>query len=91
MPSAWQSADVWGTGDGRRYSYASWGYHSVPLIGYDADYFYCVTWGRLQRLTHAAIERYCDEAFGLIDPVWLGEDNTTPTGLDLAALEADLA
>lgn len=90
LPAAWKNQETWSTGSGRGYRPGSWGLHSVPLIGYDADYFYCVTWGRIQAITHAALVDYSDEAWALLHPAWLGDDNRTPTGLDLTSLHAAL-
>ncbi len=90
LPAAWQEADVWDTGAGRAYRQNSWGPHSVPLIGYDESFFYCVTWGRLQKLTYAAVEDYCDEAYAIIDPDWLEASGVSPSLFDLPQLHRDL-
>lgn len=86
LPTAWQSTDVWDTGSGPRYRPGTWGLHSVPLIGYDAECFYCATWGKLQPVTAAALTRYCDEAWWVVAPSWLRPDGTAPNQLDLARL-----
>lgn len=88
MPAGWQTQEVWGTGTGRNWRPGSWGYHSVPVIGYDPQYFYLVTWGKLQRMTHAALAEYCDEAWLLINPEWLANAGEAPNNLDLAAIHA---
>lgn len=88
MPAGWMNQETWGTGTGRNWQPGSWGYHSVPLIGYDEQHFYCVTWGKLQAMTHAALAEYCDEAWQLINPAWLELAGVAPNNLDLAAIHA---
>ena len=34
---------------------------------------------------------YCDEAYAVLSPDWIGQAKLAPSGFDLAALEADLA
>jgi hypothetical protein len=91
MPAAWRSSDVWDAGKGFHYRPNSWGGHSVPLVGYDAAGVYAVTWGRIQPITWAGINAYCDEAYALIDPNWTAFDGIAPSGLDLDRLHADLS
>jgi hypothetical protein len=91
LPNAWRTAEVWDTGTGRAYNPGSWGGHSVPIVGYDASYLYVVTWGAVQKMTWAALLKYCDESYAIIDRDWLAaETHTTPSGYDLAAMHADL-
>ena len=68
-----------------------WGGHSVPIVGYDEKQLYVVTWGAIQPMTWAALAKYSDEAYADLDPNWYATDGRTPTGLDLTALQADLA
>lgn len=90
LPLAWQTATLWDTGTGPAYEPASWGLHSVPIVGYDATAAFCVTWGRVQPITFRALATYCDEAYALLDPSWILQDGIAPCGLDLPALHADL-
>lgn len=90
MPAAWQSSEVWNTGSGRNYRAGSWGLHSVPVVAYDPQYLYVVTWGKLIPMTYDALDAYCDEAYCLINPDWFAHDATTPSGFALDALHADL-
>ena len=69
----------------------SWGGHAVPIVGYDADYYYVVTWGALLKMTPAFYEQYVDEAYAVISSDFLGGHTETVTGLDLPALRTDLA
>jgi hypothetical protein len=90
LASAWQGSDVWDSGSGRSYRPGSWGLHSVPIVGYDENGCYVATWGETVRLTWDALPTYCDEAYALINPAWIGEDGTSPSFLDLPALHAAL-
>lgn len=90
LPTAWQDDPVWDVGHGPRYSPGSWGGHSVPIVGYDTQGVYIVTWGAVQRMTWQALPVYCDEAYALIDEAWIAANGFTPLGLDLTTLRADL-
>jgi hypothetical protein len=39
------------------------GGHAVALVGYDEDYYYVVTWGKVQKMTPAFFGTYVDEAW----------------------------
>lgn len=68
------------------------GGHSVPVLGYGSAGCTCVTWAKLQPMTWDFFKAYCDEAYAVITSDWLTAARTTPiAGLDLAALQADLA
>lgn len=66
------------------------GGHDVPLVGYDENWFYCVSWGRRIPVASAFITAYCDEAHAELYPDWVRAQGTAPNGLDLAQLEVDL-
>ena len=68
----------------------SWGGHAVPVVGYDARGLTVVTWGQLLRMTWPFWEAYCDEAYAIISNDYLDKSKKTPSGFDLAALQADL-
>lgn len=91
LPISAQEQAVWDVettaGDGQP---GSWGGHCVVVIDYDADGLTCVTWGELRRMTWAFFATYCDEAYAIVSPDWI-QDEQSPSGLDLAALQADLA
>jgi hypothetical protein len=90
LPVAWTRQPIWDTGKGPDYRPNSWGSHSVPIVAYDTELFYVVTWGKLQPITAQALAKYCDEAYALIDPDWLTTQGITPAGFDLKTLDADL-
>jgi hypothetical protein len=68
----------------------SWGGHAVNVVRYDPSGLTLVTWGKLQEMTWAFWSRYCDEAYAIISADFL-EHGHAPSGLDVAALKADLA
>lgn len=47
----------------------SWGGHYVLVPGYTKLGPVCVTWGRKQQMTWAFFDKYCDEAYAIIDAV----------------------
>src|ERR1051325_9203429 len=47
----------------------SWGGHCVIIPGYNAKGPVCVTWGQKQQMTWAFFDKYCDEAYALVDEV----------------------
>ena len=68
----------------------SWGGHAVDVVRYGAAGLTVVTWGRLQELTWSFWDRYVDEAYCILSHDFLVGDRA-PNGLDLDALNADLA
>ncbi len=64
------------------------GGHAIPIIGYDRDSFYVVTWGRVQRMTLAWWHAYGDEAWAIF-PIQLKEAGGCDH-LHLDRLHADL-
>jgi hypothetical protein len=68
----------------------SWGGHAVPLVAYDPHWVWCITWGKLQRMTWAFVGKYMDEAYACISADWVS-GGKAPSGFDYAALQADLA
>jgi hypothetical protein len=50
----------------------------------------CITWGAPKKMTLAWFEKYCSEAYALVSKDWLAATGLSPSGFDLAALEADL-
>lgn len=66
------------------------GGHYVPIVGYDETYYYCVTWGQIQKMDKAFYNKYCDEAWVVLSEEML-KGGKTLEGFDLATLKADLA
>jgi hypothetical protein len=68
------------------------GGHCIPIMGYGKNGFTIVTWGKTHQMTNAFFLKYCDESYSLISPQWLSAvSGKTPSGLDLATLQTDLA
>ena len=45
----------------------SWGGHCVYIVGWDAKGPICITWARKQHMTWAFWDKYCDEAYCVVD------------------------
>jgi hypothetical protein len=69
------------------------GGHCVMLVGYDPDWLYVVTWGRVQKMARAFWEKYTDEAWVVVtrDTITVQGANAFGGVLDLAALGAAFA
>lgn len=65
------------------------GGHCVPIIGYDANYLTCITWGAVQKIDYKCFSKYWDEVWVPIDLDWLRAVGTSPAGVDTATLNAD--
>jgi hypothetical protein len=91
--------------DGADSQPGSWGGHAVYVVGYDcsgglrapsgdghiAATLTCITWGQMKKMTWAWFEKYCSEAYALVSADWLKTNGISPSGLNLAALQKDLA
>ena len=62
------------------------GGHAVPVVGYDYQFAYAVTWGRVQPVTWRWLGVYLEEGWCV-----LTSEDATAAGVDLAVLQADLA
>ncbi|MBO0859240.1 MAG: hypothetical protein J2P21_12320 [Chloracidobacterium sp.] len=66
----------------------SWGGHYVYIPGYTDAGPVCVTWGRKHQITWAFVDKYCDEAYAIID----GADTLKKKrGLDAKKIDTFLA
>jgi hypothetical protein len=65
--------------------------HCVCAVGYDPDYCYVITWGRLKPLTWRFFRAYNDEAYAVLNRDWISNERKAPSGFDLRALERDLS
>ncbi len=63
------------------------GGHCVPLVGYDSQYLYAVTWGKVQPVAYPAWHKISTEAWAVITGELAGGDGH---GISLSALQADL-
>jgi hypothetical protein len=64
------------------------GGHAIPLLGYDADWIYAITWGAVQQVAWDWWSTYADEAWAVLPQQY--REAGTVNGIDLAALTADL-
>lgn len=65
------------------------GGHCVPIVGYDDQFLYCVTWGAIQRITYPAWHTMASEAWAIISGEFVGRHGNG-RGVDIDALRADL-
>lgn len=66
------------------------GGHCIPLVGYDSDYLYCVTWGAVQPIAYSAWPHMATEAWAVLAGE-IGSAGTDGHGINLAALQDDLS
>jgi GNAT superfamily N-acetyltransferase len=91
LPLSARRQDVWDwtgslSGDAKP---GSWGGHAVDVVRVDPSGLTVVTWGRLQLMTWAFWDRYCDEAYAILSRDFLAHGRA-PNGFDLPALKTDL-
>lgn len=79
-----QIGSVWKVTTGKDSVAGSWGGHCIYIYGYNKDGLECVTWGARQKMTWDWFNKYCDEAYGVVDSIdkWM-----TNTVLDVDKLE----
>jgi hypothetical protein len=66
--------------------------HCIPAVGYDEHNLYVVTWGALKMMSWEFYRTYMDEAYAVLSHDWISQKlGTSPQGLDLASLQADLS
>jgi hypothetical protein len=65
------------------------GGHCVPLVGYDDQFLYLVTWGGVQAVSYPAWHLMSSEAWAVITGEFVAH-NGDGRGVNLAALKADL-
>jgi hypothetical protein len=90
LPVSAQGQKIWDVGEGPAFSPGSWGGHAFNAVDYDEKGLTIVTWGDLQRITWAWLDRYVDEAYVVLEEDYVGEDRRSPQGFSLAKLAADL-
>jgi hypothetical protein len=67
------------------------GGHDVPVVGYDDQYWYVVTWGRIQPVTYGWFQspQYVEEAWGII-PSEFEARGGDGRGINIKQLTADV-
>lgn len=66
------------------------GGHCIPLVGYDGQYLYAVTWGKVQPVAYSAWHYICTEAWGVLTGEFVAAGGDT-RGVNLQALQGDLS
>ena len=67
------------------------GGHCITAFGYDAQYVYIVSWGKVVPATWGWLAAYCDEAWAVVSAMWAGQAGKDPEGVDLNGLGAEFA
>lgn len=65
------------------------GGHYIPAVGYDSQYVYIVTWGKIQKMSWGFFKKYNDESLVYISEEMLKND-TSLDGFNLSQLQTDL-
>jgi len=68
------------------------GGHDVPVVDYDSDYAYVITWGGKAAVAWSLMQNpeFLDEAHASIWPAFVQATGSAPNGLSLSQLLADL-
>jgi hypothetical protein len=66
------------------------GGHAVVLAGYTDQGARLISWGQFYTMTWAFFAKYVDEVYAITDPDWVASKGTTPGGLSLINLEAQM-
>lgn len=92
LPKTAQDQEVWsvvGSAPSEESDPGTWGGHAVPIVAYDDNFLWCVTWGALKRMTRRFADKYMDEAYAVFSPDWM-KSGMAPSGFNHAALALDL-
>jgi hypothetical protein len=81
MMDAFHGGQPWTTADGQQL-----GGHAVPVVGYDAQNAYVVTWAKVQPMTWECFAKVTEESWVAILPEWLNSKGVDPEGVDLQGL-----
>jgi len=93
LPISAQDQDIWdvpaggATGDGEP---GSWGGHCVLGVVADPRYVGLITWGSIKLATWSWIYTYCSEAYALLSQDWMTPSGSTPGGVPMASMVANL-
>ena len=95
LPRSAMDQTVWDVAPPGKYDASydrnSWGGHAVAMLGYDRTHVTFVTWGQIKIATVEWFLTYCDEAWCLVDDLWVTETSLAPSGFNIEMLRSDLA
>jgi hypothetical protein len=63
--------------------------HAIPLVSYDQNFFYCITWGQIQPISTQWFLACCDEAYAVISSDFFF-NSFAPNCFDMDTLTNDL-
>lgn len=66
------------------------GGHAVILVGYDSKGAKVISWGQFYTMTWDFFAHFVDEVYAIADANWIESKGTTPGGLTLDQLEAQM-
>ena len=84
--SAMDNMEVWDVGGDETIL----GGHCIIAVGYDAQYVYVISWGKVIQCTPAWIAKFCEEAYACISDEWIESSGMSIHGLNLDQLKTDL-
>jgi len=94
LPKAWQNATKWQApttaNPPAAWAPGSWGGHYVPILDFDANWLYVLSWGMVIPMSWHAYDTYVVESYALFSQDWFNGANVAPNGFDLWALAQDL-
>lgn len=93
LPIAAQGKNQWVTSSlscGPSWEPGSWGGHAVVSPWYNKIGPVVITWGTLLQMSWDFLDRYCDEAYCLLSPDYMNNNNRSPLGFDFETLSKDL-
>lgn len=86
LPDSARNQEIWDVTTGPGSIKYSWGGHCVYISAYSKpdNILTCITWGDRKKMTRAFFEKYCDEAYGIVDNT---DRFLTDSPLDVEKLE----
>lgn len=90
LPLSVQGADSWEATGGVNAVAGSWGGHCVPIVAYDAQGVWVITWGKLLKASWQFVHTYCDEAYAVLSRDIFEKTGKSPEGFLLAKLQQEL-
>jgi hypothetical protein len=83
LPISAQTQDIWDADNTPNGTPGGWGGHCIYLVAYDDTYLTCITWGERKKMTWAFLQKYCDQAFAIVDDKdsWCTNDPLDVTAL----------